>query len=99
MALVPPGVVTVTLTVPVPRGDVAVTLVELVTWNLAASVPLKVTIAASVKLVPVIVTTVPPAAGPVDGVTLVTVGAGFGVVTLGGVVTFGGVGVGVGGAP
>ncbi len=48
-------------------GDVTVTLV-------AAVVP-KETVAVLVNPVPVIVTVVPPATGPVDGVIAVTVGA------------------------
>ena len=74
-ALVPPGVVTVTSTVPVPAGDVAVILVELTTVKVvAASVP-KCTAVAPVKAVPVMVTEVPPAVGPEVGLTPVTVGA------------------------
>ena len=65
LALVPPGVVTVTSTVPaVPAGAVAVILVALLTVTFAALVGPNLTAAAPVKLVPVIVTVVPPAVGP-----------------------------------
>ena len=46
----------------------------LVTAKLAAAVPPKVTAVAPVKLLPVIVTLVPPDAGPEAGATAVTVG-------------------------
>jgi hypothetical protein len=52
-----------------------VILVELFTLNDVADVAPKSTAVAPVRLVPVIVTLVPPAAGPDDGATLVTVGA------------------------
>ena len=76
MALVPPAVVTRTLTVPaVPAGAVAVIEVALLTVKLVAAVTPKVTPVAPVKSVPVSVTTVPPAVLPELGVTAVTVGA------------------------
>ena len=75
IALVPPGVVTLTSTVPVPAGEVAVRLVAELYVTLAALVP-NVTVDALVNLVPVIVTVVPPAAGPLAGEILVTAGAG-----------------------
>jgi hypothetical protein len=75
--LVPPGVVTVTSTVPTaPAGDVAVMVVALVTVNDAAAVAPKATAVAPVKLVPVMVTGVPPVLTPEDGATVVTAGAG-----------------------
>jgi len=75
VALVPPGVVTVTLTVPaVSAGLKAVMEVALLMMLVAAVVP-NSTDVAPVKLVPVMVTLVPPAAGPDVGDTLVTVGA------------------------
>jgi hypothetical protein len=52
VALVPPGVTTVTSTVPVPVGTVAVMEVELVTVNVEAVLP-KLTALAPVKFVPV----------------------------------------------
>jgi hypothetical protein len=75
VALVPPGVVTVTLTAPaLSAGAVAVMLVPPVTVKLVAFVPPNLTAVAPVKLVPVIVTDVPPESGPDVGLTLVTVG-------------------------
>ena len=73
IALVPPGVVTLISTVPVPAGDVAVRLVADLNVTFAARVS-NVTVDALVNPVPVIVTAVPPAAGPVAGEMLVTVG-------------------------
>jgi hypothetical protein len=54
----------------------AVKLVLLVTDTFVAEVPPKVTFAPETKLVPAIVTDVPPVIGPEFGVTVVTVGAG-----------------------
>jgi hypothetical protein len=71
----PAPVVTVTFTVPVPAGEVAVSDVELVTsTSVAATVP-KSTVAPLAKPVPVTLTDVPPVGGPVDGLTWTTVGA------------------------
>ena len=71
---VPFGVVTVTLTVPVPAGEMAVTEVALLTTTpVAAAVP-NLTPVAPVRLVPVMVTEVPPACGPEVGLIEVTVG-------------------------
>src|SRR5258707_13110330 len=75
MALVPPAVVTVTSTVPTPAGEVAVIWVALLTVKEAAALLPKLTAVAPEKLVPVMVTLVPPDVGPVFGLTLVTVGA------------------------
>ena len=75
VALVPPGVVTVTSTVPaVPAGAVAVMVVALVTVMLVAAFEPKLTEAPLTKLVPVIVTTVPLFSGPAFGLMLATVG-------------------------
>ena len=74
VALVPPGVVTVTSTVPAPAGAVAVIWVALLTVKPVAAVVPKSTAVAPVKFVPVIVTLVPPAGGPAVGLTAVTVG-------------------------
>ena len=77
-ALVPPAVVTKTLTaVPaVPAGVVAVMLVGLTTITLVAGTPSMVTtLGPATKLVPVMVMLVPPAAEPLAGETLITVGA------------------------
>jgi hypothetical protein len=76
--LVPPGLVTVTPTMPIPGGLVAVHLVAEAQFMLAAGVAPKLIVvgpSAVVRLAPLIVTTVPPAAGPSDGLMLVTVGA------------------------
>ena len=75
VAEVPPGVVTVTSTVPAaPAGAVAVMEVVLLTVKVVAAVAPKATAVAPVKLVPVTVTEVPPATGPEVGLTAVTVG-------------------------
>ncbi len=75
MAEVPPGPITVTSTVPVPAGLTAVIELSLLNVKLVAGVVPKSTAVASVKLVPVIVTNVPPAPGPNAGLTPVTAGA------------------------
>ena len=56
----PSGVVTVTSTVPVPAGLVAVIWVLDTTSTLVAATPPKSTAVAPLKFVPVIVTVVPP---------------------------------------
>jgi hypothetical protein len=67
--------VTVTVTAPaVPAGVVAVICVALTTTTLVAAVLPNVTVAPAAKLVPVMVTAVPPAVEPVFGLTPVTVG-------------------------
>jgi hypothetical protein len=72
------GLVTTTLTAPAAwAGVVAVREVLLTTVTPVAAVPPKLTVAPVAKLVPVIVTAVPPAVGPLVGATPVTVGAGF----------------------
>ena len=71
----PPAVVTVTSTVPAPAGEVAVIEVALFTVTLVAAVAPNFTVAALVKFVPVMLTAVPPAVGPLVGAMLVTVGA------------------------
>src|SRR5690606_38361241 len=72
----PPGVVTATSTAPAAwAGVTAVIWVALSTVKLAAGVPPNVTAVASVRSVPVSVTLVPPATGPVAGATAVRVGA------------------------
>jgi hypothetical protein len=57
-----------------PAGVAAVISVPLTTTALVAAVPPKVMVAPAAKFVPVIVTAVPPAVGPLFGDTLVTVG-------------------------
>jgi hypothetical protein len=74
VADVPPAVVTVTSTVPVPAGDVAVIEVAELTVKLVAFVAPNFTAVAPVRLVPVMATEVPPAFGPEVGEIDVTVG-------------------------
>ena len=75
VAEVPPAVVTVTSTVPVPDGELTVRVVGLVTLTevpaVSRSRPL---VEPETNPVPVTVTGVPPAWGPLVGLTLVTVG-------------------------
>jgi hypothetical protein len=75
VALVPAGVVTVMSTVPAaPAGEVAVIEVgELSVTAVAEWVP-NFTVESEVKPFPVIVTAVPPAVEPADGLTLATEG-------------------------
>jgi hypothetical protein len=75
VADVPFGVVTLTLTVAgLPTcGLTAVIVVEFTTVGTTASAP-KSTAVAPVKPVPVMVTTVPPASGPDEGLRPETVG-------------------------
>lgn len=74
MADTPPGVVTRMSTTPVPAGDVAVIVVAETTLKLLAAVAPNATAVAPVKLLPVIVTTVPPGALPEVGEIAVTAG-------------------------
>jgi hypothetical protein len=67
--------VTVTFTVPEPAGLVVVIDVEDGTENVADAAP-NFTDVAPVKFVPLSVTAVPPAVGPLTGLRLVTVGRG-----------------------
>src|SRR5947208_2593519 len=77
MGLVPAGVVTWTSTPPAaPAGAVTVIDVALKAVTLPAVAPKLTTGVPGVKLDPPMVTTVPPAVGPVFGVTEVTVGGG-----------------------
>jgi len=71
---VPPGVVTATAPVVLPPATVAVIWVALFTVKLAAALPLKVTVVAPVKSVPVIATEIPT--GPADGLKFDMAGAG-----------------------
>ena len=71
----PAGVVTVTSTVPVPAGLLAVIVVSFTTVRFVAAVVPNSTAVAPVKPVPVIVTGVPPAVGPLVGLRPVTAGA------------------------
>lgn len=71
----PNDVVTVTLTDPaVPAGELAVIEVDELTVTDEEAVEPKSTVAGATKFVPVIVTTVPPDAGPAFGLNEVTVG-------------------------
>jgi hypothetical protein len=72
---VPPTVVTVMSTVPVPAAEVAVIEVAELTVKLVALVDPNFTAVAPVKLVPVIVTDVPPDDGPEVDEIDVTAGA------------------------
>ena len=73
---VPPGVVTVTLAGPaVPGGEVTVIEVAELTTTDVPAVPPKLTVAPATKLVPVMVTEVPPVVGPAVELMDVTVGA------------------------
>ncbi|HEX9040944.1 MAG TPA: hypothetical protein VF838_07925 [Trebonia sp.] len=74
-ALVPPGPVTVTSTVPDPAGDVTVIdVAELTVTPVPALLP-NDTVSPAAKPVPVTVTVVPPATGPEAGETPRTAGA------------------------
>jgi len=73
---VPPGVVTVTVAAPAtPAGEVAVMEVAEFTTTFVAELAPNFTPVAPVKFVPVMVTDVPPASGPLVGLSDVTVGA------------------------
>ena len=76
IALVPIGVVTVTLTIPavVVAGAIAVIEPSLLTTTPVAGVDPKRTLVAPVKPTPASVTDVPPAMEPVAGATSVTAG-------------------------
>jgi hypothetical protein len=74
VADVPSAVVTVTATAPVPTGATAVSEVGERNATLEAALEPKCTVEVGVKPVPVMVTLVPPPAGPVDGLRPVTVG-------------------------
>ena len=67
-ALVPSGLVTVTLTTPEPAGDVAVIWLAELTVNAVAAMSPNLTAVISVNPVPLIVTAVLPAVGPLAGV-------------------------------
>nr|WP_169334188.1 hypothetical protein [Nocardia abscessus] len=75
--LVPPTVVTVTCTDPVPAGATAVICVAESTVNEVAGVAPKVTAVAPVRFVPVSTTVVPPVSGPELGTAVATVGVGM----------------------
>ena len=68
--------VSVTFTVPVPGGEVAVTSLDDIPFILVADAVPKYTAVGLLRLVPVMVTEVPPEAGPEVGDMAVIVGAG-----------------------
>src|SRR5438067_473483 len=74
--VVPPGVVTVTSTAPVPGGDTATIEVAELTVKLLASADPNLTAVAPMRSVPLMVTEVPPASPPLLGLTLMTAGGG-----------------------
>ena len=86
---VPPGVVTVISTVPVPAASTAVICVDELTVKLAAAVLPKFTVDAPVNPLPVMITLVPPVAGPVTGFKPVVAGTGAAIVmdTVAGLLT------------
>jgi len=70
-----PFTVTTTVAAPtLPAGVVAVIVVLFITTTFVAAALPNVTVAPAAKFAPPIVTDVPPATGPLFGVTLVTVG-------------------------
>ena len=77
VALVPPRVVTVISTIPAElAGEMAVIFVAEITVKPEALIIPNITVVAPVNPVPVIITVVPPAAGPDIGEMLVTAGTG-----------------------
>ena len=80
VGLVSPLMITVTSTSPLPAGLVAVQVVVAQLTPVAGTPPkaTRVVPAVVLKFVPLIVTTVPPAAGPLVGLIPVTVGTGGG---------------------
>src|SRR5579862_5152313 len=75
----PSGFVTTTLTVPAPAGAFASSVVLLRTVTPVAETPPNLTVAVGEKLVPVMVTVLPPPVAPVFGVAAEIVGAGLAV--------------------
>ena len=80
VADVPPGVVTVTSTIPLPAGEKAVICVDEFTSYFDASAEPKCTAETDVKFRPVMITFVPPLDDPEVRDRLVTTGAGTGIV-------------------
>ena len=74
----PPGVVTVTSTVPADSGGLVAVICVAVSLVTAAAAPPNFTAVAPARFVPVIVTVVPPATDPQLGPTLTTTGAATG---------------------
>jgi hypothetical protein len=75
---VPPGVVTVTSTVPAVPAGLRTTILVAVFETMDAAVAPKRTLLAPARLVPEIVTRVPPGAGPLVGESCVTAGTADG---------------------
>ena len=75
MAEVPAAVVTVMFTVPLPGGLTTVICVP-ESLRILPAAPPKLTLVAPARLVPLIVTTVPPSVVPLDGEIAVTAGGG-----------------------
>ena len=75
VAELPPTVVTVTSTMPLPAGEVTVTDVAVLAVRLVAGVVPNLTAVAEPRLVPLMTTVVPPAEVPLVGTIEVTVGA------------------------
>ena len=72
----PPSSTTVTSTEPAPSpGLVAEICVDEISTTLVAATVPKRTVVAPLKFVPVIVTGVPPATGPAESLSAVTVGS------------------------
>jgi hypothetical protein len=77
VALVPPGVVTITLTVPSDSaGAEAFIVAEFTTLTELDAVVPNTTVAPETNPDPLMVTTSPPANGPLEGATPVMVGTG-----------------------
>lgn len=75
MALVPLGVVTVTSTVPLPAGEVAVQVLDAEQDTPVAGTEPNLTVESIVNPLPVIVTVLPPEGDPAVGPMPVTDGA------------------------
>ena len=73
---VPPGVLTVTVTVPALPGGLVTVICVPESPAIFAVTPPKVTLVAPARLAPEIVTVVPPWVLPLDGEIAVIVGAG-----------------------
>ena len=77
VAEIPPGVVTVTSDVPEPGGEVTVMEPDASPVTAPGLLAPKSTAVALSRFDPVMVTLVPPAAGPEVGLIIATVGAGM----------------------
>ena len=75
VAETPPRVTTVTLTVPLPDGETALTVVSETGTTPVAGFDPNCTLLTPVRNVPEIVTAVPPACGPDEGLIPLTTGA------------------------